>query len=236
LVFIAVILAALGTGLMFAARTGPEEATSNIAKWVDWMGISPPRWLTERSADRWASRTAVLLFIAGGIIFCAWIYARAQSPTPPVNQGPCSAYSYGQQGGTTQGCVITPKPESRHLSQGEAEKIKAELHEQRIPIAVIGIGGEEPIRFAAEIAVALQSATQDVISGSIQSATPAYYGLRILLSSPLDARRALHKALTAAGLSVEESDGIFPMPATVQAQFAGRTVLIVGLHPELQMR
>src|ERR1700720_4564363 len=122
-IFLAFLLTALGALLMFVARTGPEEASSNLSKWAIWIGIRPPTWLTDKSVDHKAKRLAATLLILALVSFCAWIYTNAQaqnpipptaspiSPPPTVNQGPGSAFSYGQQGGVTAGTVnVGPVP------------------------------------------------------------------------------------------------------------------------------
>ena len=94
---------------MFAARTAPEEAISNLSKWVRRIRIRPPEWLMNKSSDRWGRRLSVILLICAAVIFSAYVYSRAQTPPsgapPTITQGPGSAYSTGQQGGVTAGTV-----------------------------------------------------------------------------------------------------------------------------------
>jgi hypothetical protein len=73
------VLSALGVILIFAARTGPEEASSNLAKWAIWLGITPPRWLATPSADHWATRLAFVLLIGAAISLSAWVSGNAQN-------------------------------------------------------------------------------------------------------------------------------------------------------------
>jgi hypothetical protein len=99
MLFAAILISAFGGFVMFAARTGPDEATSNISKWMAFMGVPPPRWLARRTTDHWAARLAFLLMIGGGIIFCAWVYGKAQT-SPPMN--PPSTFQQNNQGGTNR--------------------------------------------------------------------------------------------------------------------------------------
>jgi hypothetical protein len=77
---IAIWAALIGTaGLLMAfARTGPDEAVSNLSRWVEYIGFHRiPAWLRARNADRWAYRggmlaMAILLFV-GGMGFDGWI-------------------------------------------------------------------------------------------------------------------------------------------------------------------
>jgi len=44
-----------------AASTGPDQAVSNISKWIHWFGITElPSWLTMQSADSWVIIAAVI--------------------------------------------------------------------------------------------------------------------------------------------------------------------------------
>jgi hypothetical protein len=57
---------------MWAARTGPEEAASNLAKWAELVGVRRvPAWLRDRSIDRLVYRSAgvaMIAFVAIGIV------------------------------------------------------------------------------------------------------------------------------------------------------------------------
>jgi hypothetical protein len=57
----------LGLGLpivLFVASVGPEDAASNISKWVRAIGIhDPPAWLITKSADRDAIIIAIIIAI-----------------------------------------------------------------------------------------------------------------------------------------------------------------------------
>ena len=57
---------------MWAARTGPEQAVSNLAQWVTLFGIHRISvWLRDRTIDRiaylWA-RVAMILLVVIGIL------------------------------------------------------------------------------------------------------------------------------------------------------------------------
>lgn len=60
-----------------AASIGPDQAVSNISKWIQWIGISDlPSWLTAQSADRWAIFGALLFSV---IYFVAiWAITRSR--------------------------------------------------------------------------------------------------------------------------------------------------------------
>jgi hypothetical protein len=66
-------------GLVMAlARTPPNEAASNLSKWLEWIGFHHiPRWLRDRAADRWVLRYGLvmmaILFFVGGIGFDNWV-------------------------------------------------------------------------------------------------------------------------------------------------------------------
>jgi hypothetical protein len=93
LISAAIILSALGGVLMFGARTGPEEASSNLSKWMAWMGIRrPPTWLTDPPAVHWSKRVGVLSVIAAAIVFSAWVYGKAQTNAPPSVNGNCNNF------------------------------------------------------------------------------------------------------------------------------------------------
>jgi hypothetical protein len=80
LIFLTIWGAVVATvGLVMAfARTGPDEAASNLSKWAEKVGLhNAPRWLRSKAADRlvlrWGKVVLVLLalvgFCAGGILF-----------------------------------------------------------------------------------------------------------------------------------------------------------------------
>jgi len=94
----------------------------------------------------------VLLVGAAGII--AFLPdGNAQSP-PVVNQGPGSAYSFGQQGGITAG-TVNIGPTKRSLSDSRTEPLKTQMLSELPrdkPITVIGLlGDSESVGFATEI-------------------------------------------------------------------------------------
>jgi hypothetical protein len=66
-------------GLIMAfARTGPDDAASNLSKWLERAGIHQiPNWLRARQADklvyRWAMLVMAALLFVGGIGFDSWI-------------------------------------------------------------------------------------------------------------------------------------------------------------------
>ena len=74
---------------MAFARTGPDEAVSNLSKWLERGGLHRiPGWLRARVIDKWAIRgamlaMAVLLFV-GGIGFDSWVRGFS-SPFPEVS-------------------------------------------------------------------------------------------------------------------------------------------------------
>jgi hypothetical protein len=81
MLFAAIIISAFGGLIMFAARTGPAEATSNISKWLVWMGTPIPRWLSTPIVDHWATRVSIGLLVVAGILFCSWVYTNVQAPS-----------------------------------------------------------------------------------------------------------------------------------------------------------
>jgi hypothetical protein len=86
--------------IMLFARTGPDDATSNLSKWITWVGIHRiPGWLRSRVADKWALTigtlltTTFLLFL--GMSIQRWLSQplAAQTATGSPNglcwDGPC---------------------------------------------------------------------------------------------------------------------------------------------------
>jgi hypothetical protein len=67
-------LATLGGILVAAARTEPEAAISNLAKWATWCGIRAPNWLANRSADYWARRIGAGIALASAVLVVVWVY------------------------------------------------------------------------------------------------------------------------------------------------------------------
>ena len=54
--------------VMFAAQIGPDEARSNLSKWVEKAGIhSIPRWLRSRKADRFVLRWGKWALVATSV-------------------------------------------------------------------------------------------------------------------------------------------------------------------------
>jgi hypothetical protein len=131
---------------------------------------------------------------------------------------------------------LTALPRARHLSPSESEKIQKGLSGKNLAFLVIDSGGQEPHDYGDEIRSAIHNAEQRVSGFSHSAASPAFYGLEILKSSPPDGLRALSEALTAANLPYDISDGILPVPVSVWNQYQGMTVLIVGLHPDLKLK
>jgi hypothetical protein len=68
------LLKALPLGLALplviaAASIGPEDAASNLAKWVRWLGFSDiPRWLSDKAADHRIIVAAIVFGIAYAIV------------------------------------------------------------------------------------------------------------------------------------------------------------------------
>jgi hypothetical protein len=86
--------------IMLFARTGPDDATSNLSKWIVWAGIHRiPGWLRSRVADKWAltigaSLTAIFLVLLGmsiqGWLSPALVAPPAtRSPNELCWDGPC---------------------------------------------------------------------------------------------------------------------------------------------------
>jgi hypothetical protein len=83
--------------LMALARTPPDEAASNLSRWLEWTGLRHiPGWLKDRAADRWVFRyglgmMGVLLFL-GGMLFDNWtrspIIVNPLPPSPPSSRPP----------------------------------------------------------------------------------------------------------------------------------------------------
>jgi hypothetical protein len=54
---------------LFAASIGPEDAASNLSKWVRWVGIDDlPLWLTEKTADRTIPEVVVVLCLLYAVL------------------------------------------------------------------------------------------------------------------------------------------------------------------------
>jgi hypothetical protein len=106
---------------MAFARTGPDEAVSNLSKWLEKAGIHRiPQWLRERSVDRWVlwygSWVMAGLLFVGGMVFQNWlskpvlnvqsspITARSQIGTIPQSsmRDPDGIYQLGRQVGTVE--------------------------------------------------------------------------------------------------------------------------------------
>jgi hypothetical protein len=52
--------------LMWASQVTPEQASSNIASWLMWLGVDrPPAWVTGRAIDNW-------VFWGGLVALLAW--------------------------------------------------------------------------------------------------------------------------------------------------------------------
>lgn len=53
----------IAAAIMWASGVGPNEARSNVAQWLEFLGLSDlPNWLVSKTADRWIFWvTAVLL-------------------------------------------------------------------------------------------------------------------------------------------------------------------------------
>jgi hypothetical protein len=172
LFFCALLLAAFGGILMFAARTGPEEASSNLSKWISWMGMRPPEWLIDKSRDRWGQRIAVILFVVAAAPFSAWVYARAQNQNPynapalTVNQGPNSAYSYGQRGGITAG-TINIGPGRLAFSSQLGEQLLERMPNRTKKVEMQVVGGKSDQAVGDDIyRYLLQSGYQQVDRGT----------------------------------------------------------------------
>ena len=93
----AAVTGTLGAVMAFA-RTGPDEAVSNLSKWLEKAGIHRiPQWLRERSVDHWVLRygswvMAGLLF-CGGMVFQSWL----SKPVLPVQSLPITVRSQTDQ-------------------------------------------------------------------------------------------------------------------------------------------
>jgi hypothetical protein len=67
---------------MFAARTGPDEAISNLSKWLRYCRVEPGSWISNRSIDRWATFVAMGLLVSGVVVFLAWINQPVEHASP----------------------------------------------------------------------------------------------------------------------------------------------------------
>jgi hypothetical protein len=72
-------LLGLASLIMALARTPPNDAMSNLAKWAEWVGIHHvPLWLRDRRADqvavRWALATAIIAAAAGTYVWLSEHY------------------------------------------------------------------------------------------------------------------------------------------------------------------
>jgi len=116
----AAVTGTLGAVMAFA-RTGSDEAVSNLSKWLEKAGIHRiPQWLRERSVDRWVLRygssVMVGLLFVGGMVFQSWwmkpvlnvqsppITARSQTGVIPQSsiRDPDGIYQLGRQVGTVE--------------------------------------------------------------------------------------------------------------------------------------
>jgi hypothetical protein len=64
--------------MMAFARTGPDDAVSNLSKWAGKFGLKRlPEWLLSKDADRWTirwtRRTILILSILGVTLFAYWM-------------------------------------------------------------------------------------------------------------------------------------------------------------------
>ncbi len=58
----------LSGAIVIGATIGPEEATSNISQWLNFLGIfTLPKWITAKSADSWAFNVGIAIFVAWGL-------------------------------------------------------------------------------------------------------------------------------------------------------------------------
>jgi hypothetical protein len=101
MLYLVVVLSAIGVILMFATRTGPSEASSKLSEWISWLGFRPPRWLAEPAADHWSKRIGFLLLVVASILIVAWYYGNAQTSVPRNDGINCSF-----PGGSNSGNVI----------------------------------------------------------------------------------------------------------------------------------
>jgi hypothetical protein len=122
------VLVALGGILVFATRTGPQEASSNLSKWVAWLGFRPPKWLLDQGADRWGIRVAVVFFILAAGLFCAWVYAPQAQTTPGGVSGNCN--NFGNNNFNCNTLNLGPKP--RHLLPEQKEILSSTLHNKKV--------------------------------------------------------------------------------------------------------
>jgi hypothetical protein len=113
-----------GSGVVMAlARTGPEDAKSNLSRWAEWVGVGRiPSWLLARSVDQAAYRWGKvgLFFLASlgvGFICGLWwdsvaprsfvITSTSQPATPDLTTWSLQAALHGDFPGTvtTSGTV-----------------------------------------------------------------------------------------------------------------------------------
>lgn len=73
----------IGVGLPIvigAASVGPEDAQSNISKWIEFLGIHDmPSWVAHRATDHYTIATAIVLAFAYSLavwVFVPWYRAR----------------------------------------------------------------------------------------------------------------------------------------------------------------
>jgi hypothetical protein len=83
------ILVVVAGVIMFAARTGPDEAASNISKWIKCLGWRriPPS-LRDPKIDRIVSRWAALALIGLILIFAIGVLIYLETPEQPATQRP----------------------------------------------------------------------------------------------------------------------------------------------------
>src|SRR5258708_14154130 len=72
----------VGTLVVAAAQTKPEDAASNIAGWLKWVGVDRiPDALASAQADTWATAVGLLIVFLAAMAWLLWRKRR----TPDFN-------------------------------------------------------------------------------------------------------------------------------------------------------
>jgi hypothetical protein len=76
--------------VMAFARTGPDEAVSNLSKWAHKAHLRPSIWLSRKDTDtvviKWAKRSISVLLMVGILAFAAWYNYEPETSSADARQ------------------------------------------------------------------------------------------------------------------------------------------------------
>jgi hypothetical protein len=150
LVAVWVILFGLTSLVMLFARTGPDEATSNLFKWTTRLGLNR---LAERLRPLWLDKTAFNYgLIAMGVLGVGLVIFLS-SGYPPATIASNSVQSFDQKGGQTAHTIINNAPPSRLISPPVVQHVVENLRAVGSrSVTVSGQAGDTEIgQFAAQL-------------------------------------------------------------------------------------